>query len=244
MKLTLDGLWVLVGGFSLALDVELELTDHVTVVCGPSGAGKTTFLETLAGLRRPSAGRVQLGDEVLDDPAARLHLAPPRRRIGYVPQDLALFPNLTVRGNLLFSRRHDPVHASGPAQIDAIIAVLQLGTLLERPIAGLSGGERQRVALGRALISTPLLLLLDEPLAALDTELRETLLEYMLRVRDELRVPMLYVTHDARDAAVLAGRILRFAAGRLVAQGGPEEMLEPDPRAVRWRPAPKGGGIS
>lgn len=235
MKLAIEGLRFAVGGFALAVDAVLEAP--VTVVCGPSGAGKTTLLEILAGLRRADRGRISLDGEWLADCGRRLHLPPPRRHIGYVPQDLALFPNLDVGGNLRFGRAR--VNPAGKAPEESeVIAVLELEDMMGRGIDTLSGGERQRVALGRALLSAPRLLLLDEPLAALDPELRERLLEYLRRVRDHFAVPMLYVTHEARDAAALAGEILRLESGRIVDRGAPSRMLEPDPDAVRLRRPP------
>lgn len=238
MKLALEGLRFAVGGFALAVDAVLE--EPVTVVCGPSGAGKTTLLEILAGLRRADRGRIALDGEWLADGARRLHLPPPRRHIGYVPQDLALFPNLDVGGNLRFGRARVDLPGKAPDERE-VIAVLELAGMVHRGIDTLSGGERQRVALGRALLSAPRLLLLDEPLAALDPELRERLLGYLRRVRDHFAVPMLYVTHDARDAAALAGEILRLERGRIVDRGAPARMLEPDPDAVRLRRSPAPG---
>jgi len=234
MRVELDGLRWSAGEFSLAIDAVLE--QPVSVLCGPSGAGKTTLLEIVAGLRRAGAGRIRLDGIPLADAERRFHLAPPARHLGYVPQDLALFPHLDVAANLRFGRnRAARPAASAPAEAE-VIAILELDRLLRRRIATLSGGERQRVALGRALLSAPRLLLLDEPLAALDPELRERLLEYLRRVRDHFAVPMLYVTHDARDAAALAGEILLLDAGRIVERGGPVDMLEADPGALRLRP--------
>jgi molybdate transport system ATP-binding protein len=206
----------------------------VTVICGPSGAGKTTLLEILAGLRRAQAGLIRLDDEELAVAKTGLHRSPPRRRLGYVPQDLALFPNLDVGENLEFGRRSRPAGPQAPAR-EEVIAVLELEGMLRRGISTLSGGERQRVALGRALLAAPRLLLLDEPLAALDPERRERLLEYLGRVRDHFTVPIVYVTHDAGDAAALAGEIVRLEGGRIVGRGSPGDMLEPDPGARRFR---------
>lgn len=229
--LRLDGLRVVAGSFVLALDVTVDAP--VTAVVGPSGAGKTTLLETLAGLRRPTAGRIALGEAVLDDVAGRRHCAPPARRVGYVPQDLALFPHLSAAGNLRFATpRARPDGAPG---FDEVVRALELGPLLGRRPRALSGGERQRVALGRALLSAPRLLLLDEPLSGLDPALRERVLAYLRRVRDAFRVPMLYVTHEAGDAAALAGRVLVLEAGRLRGEGPTADLLEPDPHAVRLR---------
>ncbi len=232
MRLELEGLRYSVGRFTLALDARLQ--SPVTVICGPSGAGKTTLLETLAGLRRVQAGLIRLDGEELAVAKVGLHLPPPRRRLGYVPQDLALFPNLDVGENLDFGRLSRAATPKAAAR-DEVIAVLELDGMLRRSISTLSGGERQRVALGRALLSAPRLLLLDEPLAALDSERRERLLEYLRRVRDHFAVPILYVTHDAGDAAALAGEIVRLEGGRIVGRGSPGEMLEPDPGARRFR---------
>ena len=233
VRLELEGIRAELGTFTLALDLVIDRP--VTTVCGPSGAGKTTLLELVAGLRRPHAGRIALDDTLLDDAATHRHLAPPARRIGYVPQDLALFPNLDVRRNVMFG-----AHRGGDAALAAeALYVLQLEGLLDRSIAGLSGGERQRVALARALISAPRLLLLDEPLTGLDAALRDRALEHLRRVRDLLRVPMVYVTHDPRDAAALEGEILWLDQGRLAARGGVAEMLEPDPGALRLRRQPR-----
>ena len=233
MKLVLADLQATLGGFRLALDALVDRP--VTTICGPSGAGKTTLLELVAGLRRPSAGRILLDGTLLDDAAAGRHLAPPARQIGYVPQDLALFPNLDVRRNVMFGARR----GGSEALVAEALDVLQLDGLLDRRMEGLSGGERQRVALARALISAPRLLLLDEPLTGLDAALRERALEHLRRVRDRLRVPMVYVTHDARDAAALEGEILWLDQGRLVARGGVDAMLEPDPGAMRLRRQPR-----
>jgi len=239
IDLVLARLVVRAGDFSLALDAEIR--QPVTAVCGPSGAGKTTLLESIAGLRRPAAGRITLAGELLDDGARGIHRPVPQRRIGYVPQDLALFPHLTARGNLEFARAarsRPPTEPSAAPQPDDVVRALELGGLLERRVQQLSGGERQRVALGRALLSAPRLLLLDEPLSGLDTALRERVLEYLRTVRDAFGVPMLYVTHDAGDAAALAAEILVLENGRLADQGAVSELLEPDPGAVRLRRRP------
>lgn len=230
MTLRLEGLRVPLADF--AVELEAEIAGPVTVVCGPSGAGKTTLLETIAGLRRPQRGRIVLDGDIMDDAARTVHLPAPARRMGYVPQDLALFPHLSAGQNLLFGGARAGADAPTPADV---IAVLALAELLSRPIDRLSGGERQRVALGRALISGPRLLLLDEPLAGLDGDLRRRVLGYLRRVRDEFAVPMLYVTHDAGDAAALAAEILVLERGRLEARGSAAEMLEHDPGALRLR---------
>jgi molybdate transport system ATP-binding protein len=187
--------------FTLAVQCALE--QKVTAVIGPSGSGKTSLIESIAGLRPKAAGRVVI------DGVDVMPLPPERRRIGYVPQDVALFPHLNARRNLTFG---------GSERFDEIVSILELAPLLHRAPASLSGGERQRVALGRALMTSPRLLLLDEPLAAVDQPLRERVLVFLQRVRD-LGVPMIYVTHQPAEAAALAAWSVVLEEGRIVAQG-------------------------
>ncbi len=203
---------------SFTLEVRARLVGPVTAVMGPSGAGKTSLLEAIAGLRR-AQGRIAVGETVLHDDAGGVRLPPERRRVGYVPQDAGLFPHLTAGANVRFGAR-----AERP-RVDAAIEVLGIGGLLERRPHTLSGGEKQRVALARALATDPVLLLLDEPLAALDVGLRERIIPYLLRVREEWRVPMLYVTHNVGEALALAGEVLVLEAGRVRAQGPPADLL-------------------
>ena len=201
------------------LRVEARLEAGIAAVMGPSGSGKTSLLESLAGLRRQARGRVVLDGTVLLDTAARGRVPPERRRIGYVPQDSALFPHLTAEQNLCFGARGDA------RRVALAGATLELEGLLDRHPARLSGGERQRVALGRALASDPRLLLLDEPLAAVDVELKERILPYLLRVRDEWRIPIVYVTHNVGEALALAGQVLLLREGKVEAVGTPFELL-------------------
>ena len=231
MKLVCENLSLPLARFRFDLDGVFEA--RVLAICGPSGAGKTTLLELVAGLRRPAGGRIVLDGEVLADAAAGVFVPPTARQLGYVPQDLALFPHLDVERNLLYGR--DRARRDAHPLPAEVIRLLGLESLLRRRIGELSGGEKQRVALGRALFSGPRLLLLDEPLTGLDPELRLRVLEYLRRVRDELAMPMLYVTHDAGDAALLADEVLWIEEGRLRARGGVEQMLEPDPTAFRLR---------
>ena len=190
---------------SFTLGVRCALGEQVTAVVGRSGSGKTSMLEAIAGLRPRAGGRVAIdGDDVME-------LPPERRRIGYVPQDVALFPHLNVRRNLTFG---------GDARFDEIVSILELAPLLARAPASLSGGERQRVALGRALMTAPRLLLLDEPLAAIDQPLRERVLLFLRRVRD-LGVPMIYVTHQPFEAMALASWCVVLERGAVVSQGPP-----------------------
>ncbi|MEO8276371.1 MAG: ATP-binding cassette domain-containing protein [Thermoanaerobaculia bacterium] len=228
VKLELDQIRLALPPFELSLSASIDA--RVAAICGPSGAGKTTLLEVVAGLRRPDSGRVTLDGETLD--ADGIHRRAETRQLGYVPQDGALFPHLDVRANLLYGA---PRAGRSAPELDAVIAVLELGGFLDRAVHGLSGGEQRRVALGRALLSKPKLLLLDEPLVNLDGELRQRLRDHLLRIRDVLHVPMLIVTHEAGDVHLLAEVILRLESGRLAAMGSPAALLEPDPGAVRFR---------
>jgi molybdate transport system ATP-binding protein len=201
------------AGFRLEIDAVLETA--VTGLWGPSGAGKTSLLELIAGLRRPAAGRVWLDGAMLSDAAAGRHVRPHRRRIGYVPQDVALFPHLSVEGNLRYGWHGDPRQKS-ILTFDHVVDVLDIGTHLSRSIGELSGGEKQRVSLGRALLSNPRLLLLDEPLASLDRALKARILPILRRVRDEFAVPIIYVSHDPNELTALCDEILCLENGRLV----------------------------
>ncbi len=201
------------------LDVDVELRDRVTAVMGASGSGKTSLLEVVAGLRKAARGRVVVAGEVLLDSQERRSLAPERRRIGYVPQDAGLFPHLTALGNVRFGARGDQ------GRVDQAIDTLEIRPCLGRRPSSLSGGERQRVALARALATEPRLLLLDEPLASLDVGLRERILPYLLRIRDEWKVPILYVTHNVGEALALADEVLLLADGRVEAKGPPLALL-------------------
>jgi molybdate transport system ATP-binding protein len=202
-----------------ALSVKAELLPGLTAVMGPSGSGKTSLLEAIAGLRPGARGRIAVGGAVFLDSRARRHLAPERRRIGYVPQDAGLFPHLTALDNVRFGARGDA------RTVDAAVRTLEIAPLLARHPASLSGGEKQRVALARALATRPRALLLDEPLAALDVGLRERVLPYLMRVRDEWRVPILYVTHNAGEALALAAQVLLLRDGRVEALGAPLDLL-------------------
>lgn len=189
------------------LDVTVELRARVTALYGPSGAGKTTLLEAIAGLRRPQSGRIALHDRLLTGDGI---FVPPRdRRIGYVPQDDALFPHLSVRRNIEYGSR---------TKNDDVIAILELAPLLERGVKRLSGGERKRVALARALLTKPELLLLDEPLSGVDLALRDRVLGYLLRVRDELAIPTIYVTHHMDEVRAICEELVTLERGRVVAQ--------------------------
>jgi molybdate transport system ATP-binding protein len=205
MTLSIDGLLLPLADFTL--DVTFESDAPVTGIFGPSGAGKTSLLEAIAGLRRPSAGRISIDGITLTDVARGIHVPPRFRRTGYVPQDNLLFPHMTVRGNLRVGDR------AGQA-IERIAAVLEISHLLQRSVRELSGGEQKRVALGRALCAGPSILLLDEPLSSLDERLRNRVSEYLRRVRDELRVRMLYVSHDRDELAGMAQQMIVLERGK------------------------------
>lgn len=188
-----------------ALDVSLELRARTTALYGPSGAGKTSLLEVIAGLRRPARGFVAIGERVVLDSDRNVFVPPRERRVGYVPQDDALFPHLSVRRNVFYG-------GSTPAHV---IDVLEIGHLLDRGVKKLSGGERKRVALARALLRNPEILLLDEPLAGVDLALRTRVLEYLVRVRDEFHVPIVYVTHQREEVDALCDEVVMMSEGRI-----------------------------
>ena len=208
------------GGFTLEVHERLE--GRVTVLFGPSGAGKTTILEAIAGLRRPVRGRIALNGRDVFNADARVDVPPHGRHVGYVSQDVSLCPHLNVRRNLLYGQR-----GGGRLDPGTVTAMLEIEPLLDRGIGGLSGGEKQRVALGRALMSAPEILLLDEPLAAVDVELRRRILPYLERVRDDVGVPMIYVTHDREEARRFADRVLLLERGAIVRAGTADEVLRP-----------------
>ena len=207
------------GTFTLAVRFQAE--GAVTALFGPSGVGKTTIINMIAGLLTPDRGSIAVGDVVLFDAAAGINVPPHRRHIGYVFQEGRLFPHLSVRQNLDYGRRvsHLP---RGEAEFARIAALLDISHLLDRRPRMLSGGERQRVAIGRALLMRPRLLLLDEPLASLDDARKGEILPYLVRLRDEAHVPMVYVSHGAAELRLIATNVVRLDAGRVVASGGIE----------------------
>ncbi len=211
------------------LEAAFEAPPGVTALFGRSGSGKTTVVNAVAGLLRPDSGRVVVDGQVLMDTQAGIFLPPHRRRIGYVFQDARLFPHLTVRQNLTYGRWFAGVRDG--AEFDRIVDMLGIGPLLLRRPGALSGGERQRVALGRAILSAPRLLLMDEPLAALDEARKAEILPYLERLRDEVGLPILYVSHSLAEVARLATTVVLLEAGRVTATGPVAEVLS-DPGAA------------
>jgi molybdate transport system ATP-binding protein len=215
MTLLLQNISLPLADFTLEIDARLEC--QVTGLFGPSGAGKTSLLDLIAGLRQPLSARVVLNDRVLTDTGAGVVMPPRLREIGYVPQDLALFPHLSVRNNLLYGHRKS--REAGPLfSFEHVTQVLQIQPLLGRGVGDLSGGEQQRVALARALLASPRLLLLDEPLASLDAGLKAKIIPYLCRVRDEFQLPILYVTHDEQEVLALCDEVLDMQRGRITAR--------------------------
>jgi molybdate transport system ATP-binding protein len=206
---------VRVGDFSLAADVLLD--GRVWGVQGPSGSGKTTLLHTIAGLHRPARGRIVMNGETLLDTAARCDVPVHRRRIGYVFQDGRLFPHLTVEGNLRYAEKR----AGAEARLTSsdVSSLLDLETLLHRGVGNLSGGEQKRVALARALLANPRLLLLDEPMAGVDHADGAVLLSYLARVSESLGLPMIIVSHDLGTILSLTDRLVFVEGGRVCSYG-------------------------
>jgi molybdate transport system ATP-binding protein len=207
------------------LDVELVApTGGIVALFGRSGAGKTSLVNMLAGLLRPTEGRIALNGTVLFDSAARIDLPPERRRLGYVFQEGRLFPHLDVRGNLLYGFRRVPA-AERAIRLEQIVELLDIGPLLRRRPGSLSGGEKQRVAIGRALLANPRLLLMDEPLASLDATRKAEILPFIEQLRDKLRLPIVYVSHDMGEIVRLADTVVLLADGRVTAIGSAEQVL-------------------
>ncbi len=219
-------------GFSLQLDLQLP-PSGITVLFGPSGSGKTTVLRCVAGLERARSGRVQIGADVWQDEAAGIFLPTWRRALGYVFQEASLFEHLSVQGNLNFGLKRVG-SAAAAAVLEPAITLLGIEKLLQRMPAQLSGGERQRVAIARALATQPRLLLLDEPLAALDQARKQDVLPWLERLRDELNTPMLYVTHSADELARLADHLVVLQQGRVQAQGPAAAVLSSLHSPLTW----------
>jgi molybdate transport system ATP-binding protein len=226
VRLELRGLEAVAGDFRLRVDTVLDA--GVTALFGRSGAGKTTLIDLIAGLRRATGGAIVIDGATLTSDG--VHMVPTRsRHIGYVPQDALLFPHLSVRQNLEYGFK-----ARGRVQssFSQVSETLEIHSLLDRDVTTLSGGERRRVALGRALLAEPKVLLLDEPLAGLERPLQERLLTYLARIRDDFSVPMIYVTHVAEEVVQLAEHVVVLERGAMIASGPPESIFTKRTEAV------------
>jgi molybdate transport system ATP-binding protein len=208
-------------GFTL--DVDLSTRSHVLGIVGPSGSGKSSIIEIVSGRTDSADAELRFGDELWQSAAKRVHLRPDQRGLGLMPQDGLLFPHLDVRGNLIFGAHRGPRNA--PSVVDALASRLGIREFLDRPVSTLSGGQRQRVALGRALLSHPRWLLLDEPLGALDYARRRSLLPLLRSVVDESRVPLWIVSHDRAEITALCEEVLVIENGRIIDQGPPERVF-------------------
>src|SRR5713226_8477854 len=212
------------------LKAAFEAGDGVTALFGRSGAGKTSVVNAIAGILRPERGRIAIDGEPVFDSERGIDVPTPRRRIGYVFQEGRLFPHLNVRQNLRYAGLFSP-EARHSDRFERIVELLGLAQLLERRPGNLSGGEKQRVAIGRALLSNPRLLLMDEPLASLDAHRRSEILQYIELLRDEVKVPILYVSHAVEEVVRLADTVVLMTAGEVVTAGTPEEVMgRPDLR--------------
>lgn len=215
----------------LALDTDLELPmQGISALFGRSGAGKTSLVNLIGGLQQPDQGRIAVGERVLFDSEQGLNLSPEKRKIGYVFQDARLFPHYRVRGNLNYGNRN-----KNTQQFDAIIKLLGIEHLLERFPSALSGGEKQRVAIGRALLSNPALLLMDEPLASLDGPRKSELLPYLERLSNEVQLPILYVSHNLDEILRLADQLILLDKGKVV-ENGPLAEVWSSSAMIPWLP--------
>ncbi len=210
------------GGF--ALDVNVSIAAGITILFGPSGAGKTTLLDCIAGLTTPNAGRVAVGEKTFFDPAHAINLSPQERNTGYVFQDLALFPHLSAEQNIEFGLSHLPAEERRE-KVRAMLESFRIGQLAHRKPEELSGGEKQRVAVARALVTNPRVLLLDEPLAALDAATKSKIIADLREWNNAHQIPIVYVTHSREEVFALGERALILENGKITAQGTPHEVL-------------------
>jgi molybdate transport system ATP-binding protein len=203
------------------LDIAFEAGPGITALFGESGSGKSTILNLISGLERPDSGRIILDKDTIYDSVQRIDIPVHRRRIGYVFQDALLFPHLSVRQNLIYGRRGNRI------DVASVVDLLDIGHVIDARPATLSGGERQRVAIGRALLSAPRLLLMDEPLASLDIARKREILPYIERLNATYAIPVIYVSHAVDEVARLASIVVVINGGRIVASGAPPEVLPP-----------------
>jgi molybdate transport system ATP-binding protein len=209
------------------VDVAIESKGSVTALFGTSGSGTTSVVTMIAGLVAPDRGRIALDEAVLFDSTTGINVPPYRRRIGYVFQEGRLFPHISVAGNLDYGRRMSGLPRDDAEQ-QRVIGLLDIGHLLDRRPGRLSGGERQRIAIGRALLARPRLLLLDEPLASLDSARKREILPYLVRLRDEAKVPMVYVSHNPAELRRIATTVVWLESGRVMKTGGLELLDQAD----------------
>jgi molybdate transport system ATP-binding protein len=216
---------------SFALDAQFASDAPIVALFGRSGSGKTTLIESIAGLVRPASGRIVIDGRTLFDSERGIDLAPEARRVGYVFQEGLLFPHLSVRRNLAYGERLVPVE-NRFVERDRVVALLGLATLMDRHPVTLSGGEKQRVAIGRALLASPRILLMDEPLSSLDAARKSEILQYVELLRDELKLPIVYVSHVIEEVTRLADSLVMISDGKVVASGPVAEVLSrPDAQA-------------
>ncbi len=222
MKLQIKKVCLPLADYKLTIDITLR--GKIVAIYGPSGAGKTTLLDVIIGLRKMSSAYIQLGERVLQDTENGLFVPVQKRRVGYVPQEGGLFPHLSVTKNLTYGCEEKSTRPEA-FSFSHVVEVMKLAHLLKRNTHALSGGERQRVALGRALLSFPELLLLDEPMGSLDRELKGRIIPYLHKIRDEFGVPILYVTHSSSEVMALCDEVVVMASGEIVQQGKPEDLF-------------------
>jgi len=221
MKLEIQQLTLHLKQFSL--EVNADLHSPRTGIFGPSGAGKTSLLESIAGLRKPETAKISLDGCLYENSEQNYSLPVRLRKIGYVPQDDSLFPHLSVRRNLLYGTNSKSEHVT--FSFDHVVDFLRITPLLDRDVRSLSRGENQRIVIARALLSAPRLLLLDEPLTALDLKLKNAILEQLRFLHNEFGIPMLYVTHDPAEAIEICEELLMLESGKITARGRPTELL-------------------